>query len=266
MRVRWAGAGGVAGNGPPVVLLHGFTGSAAAWGEAIPGGLARPVLLVDLPGHGPGARPDHLAGLGFLAALDLLLESVAPHLDGGPADWVGYSMGGRIALALALRHPGRVRRLVLESASPGLATARERAARKRRDEALARRIESGGLAAFVDEWMAQPLFRSQAALPAEVRDEARRIRLGHDPEALAEALRVLGTGVQPSFWDELGRLAVPTLLLTGSGDPKFRALARQMHEALPRAEHEEVAGAGHAVHLEAPGAWLRVVRSFLAPV
>ncbi|TVP76178.1 MAG: 2-succinyl-6-hydroxy-2,4-cyclohexadiene-1-carboxylate synthase [Gemmatimonadales bacterium] len=267
MRVRRVGpVGGDGGKDAPpsVVLLHGFTGSSASWGDAIPGGLEAPVLLVDLPGHGSGADARHLEGMDFDAVVDALAEAVARATGSdAPLDWVGYSMGGRIALALAVRHPDRVRRLVLESASPGLAEGSARTARRRRDEALARKLEKGGVRSFVDDWMSQPLFRSQATLPAEVRDEARRVRLSQDAGALATALRVMGTGVQPSFWDDLPDLHPPTLLLTGALDHKFEGLARQMAESIPRAVHRSIPGAGHTVHLEAPGRWLDTVRSFL---
>lgn len=275
VRVRRVRAPGGTRGSSPVVLLHGFTGSADAWGEAIPRGLDRTVLLVDLPGHGGGARARQLVGLDFEGAVDAVVEAVARSLmedgddgegeeDGGPPpDWIGYSMGGRIALAVAVRHPRRVRRLVLESASPGLPDAAGRASRRRRDEARARRLETGELAAFVDAWMAQPLFRSQAVLPDEVKDEARRVRLSQDPAALAAALRVMGTGAQPSFREVLGEVDIPTLLLTGALDRKFCELAGEMLRHLPQARHHSVEGVGHAVHLEAPGRWLQAVRPFL---
>ncbi|MFQ5535961.1 MAG: 2-succinyl-6-hydroxy-2,4-cyclohexadiene-1-carboxylate synthase [Gemmatimonadota bacterium] len=249
------------------VLLHGFTGSAAAWPREITEGLASaghgPVLL-DLPGHGPGRSG---AG-GDDREDDFSLEAVHRRIRRAmgeePAPLIGYSMGGRLALSFAAEHPGRVSRLVLEAASPGLADEEERAARRRRDKALALRIEEGGMAAFVDEWERLPLFESQNALPEEVRRAQRELRLRHDSAPLAEALRCLGTGALPSYWEELVRMELPVLLIAGELDTKFVKIARKMARRLPDARLVITPGAGHRVHLERPGAWLSAVVAFLA--
>jgi 2-succinyl-6-hydroxy-2,4-cyclohexadiene-1-carboxylate synthase len=249
---------------PPALLLHGFTGSAEAWGEAILGGLdahAR-ILAMDLPGHGASPAPPGSGGWGMEEVLTALLETL-DRAGVAQADWIGYSMGGRIALGAAVLHPERVRRLVLESARPGLPTEAERDRRHRQDESLARRLEAGGMEAFVDFWLAQPLFATQQRLPPHVRERERARRLQQDPRALAAALRGMGTGSQPSFLERLPEVRTATLLLTGAEDPKFEAIAREMGELLPRAVHRSVRGAGHAVHLEAPDRWLEAVIPFL---
>lgn len=247
-----------------MLVVHGFTGSAASWPASLVDGLASrdylPVL-VDLPGHGGNAGDTDPACFTLEATLDLLDRAQGPD----PAPLVGYSMGGRVALAYALSRPRRVTRLVLESASPGLASAEERAARRASDEALALRLESRGIEAFVDEWEALPLFESQRALPDEVRSAQRARRLRNDPGSLAASLRGVGTGTLPSYWDVLSELSVPTLLLTGALDRKFTTIAGRMAERIPDARHIVVAGAGHAVHLERSAVWLSSVRSFLAP-
>jgi 2-succinyl-6-hydroxy-2,4-cyclohexadiene-1-carboxylate synthase len=185
----------------------------------------------------------------------------APH---EPLDLVGYSMGGRLALGFALTYPERVRRLVLESASPGLETDEERTARRAADEELAKQLEGEGVEAFVDRWEAQPLFASQSALPAEVRTAHRARRLRNDPRSLAAALRGLGTGVLPSYWRALEACEVPTLLLTGEVDMKFVDIAGRMQDRMRNARLVVVPGAGHAVHLERPQAWVEAVVGFLA--
>ena len=170
-----------------------------------------------------------------------------------PAELVlaGYSMGGRLALALALRDPGRVRRLVLVSASPGLADPGERAARREADAALARRIEAIGAEAFAREWRGQALFAGQAP---EVSAAAHADRLRRSAAEHAAQLRGLGTGVMPPLWDRLGELAMPVTLVVGERDPKFRAIAERMRARLPRGELRVLPGAGHAAHLEVPAA------------
>lgn len=250
---------------PPLLLLHGFTGSVEAWGEALLGALAseRRVLAVDLPGHGGSGLPEREGGLSLPAVVDLLtgvLDRVGVHR----AVWVGYSMGGRIALGAAVLRPRRVAALVLESASPGLATEEERIRRRALDEARAAALEEDGLEAWVDDWMALPLFWTQRRLPPEVRARERARRLDNAVEGLSRALRELGTGSQPSFWDDLGGVGVPVLLLTGELDGKFRRIADAMADRLASVRRTTVPGVGHTVHLEAPRAWSSAVRRFLA--
>jgi len=173
-------------------------------------------------------------------------------------------MGARLALALAVRHPERVRRLVLESGSPGLATETERAARRASDEILAARLEREGIVPFVERWEARPLFEGlRRRLSAEERRAVHQRRLSHDPRLLAASLRGLGTGSLPSFWDALPRLDSPVLLLVGVEDEKFVGIAREMEQELPHTKLRVVADAGHTVHLEQPGVWLEAVTSFL---
>ena len=242
--------------------MHGFTGSAQSWGDPIVDGLASAVgspLLLDLPGHGRHR--------GDLAPWRFTLDAVEAELTAlardEPVDLVGYSMGGRVALAYAVRNPERVRRLVLESASPGLETEEERSARRESDEALARRIEDEGVAAFVDYWEGLSLFESQERLPESVRARTRALRLQNRPASLAASLRGLGTGALPSYWGALSALGVPVLALVGALDRKFAAIGARMVQALPRGTLTEVPGAGHTIHLERPDAWVQAVTGFL---
>lgn len=181
-----------------------------------------------------------------------------------PVDLVGYSMGGRLALAYAVRNPERVRRLVLESASPGLETEEERAQRRVDDEALAWRIEADGMEAFVAHWEAIPLFESQGRVSEEVRALQRTLRLANHPASLAASLRGLGTGSLPSYWGSLAGLGVPVLVLVGELDRKFTRIGTRMAALLSDADLAVVPDAGHAVHLERPDAWLQAVTPFLS--
>jgi 2-succinyl-6-hydroxy-2,4-cyclohexadiene-1-carboxylate synthase len=244
------------------VLLHGFTGSSASWGGGLLDALSSaglPPVLVDAPGHGARSGETDPAAFTLERVEGLVEEAAGP----GPVPLVGYSMGGRLALACAVRRPHQVSALVLESSSPGLARAEERADRRASDEALARRLEEEGMESFVDFWESLPLFASREALPAEVRYRQRALRLANDPRSLAASLRGLGTGALPSFWEALPGLALPVLLLVGGRDRKFGGIARRMAERLPDAEVVTVRGAGHTVHLERPEAWLEAVVEFL---
>ncbi len=252
------------GSGPPALLIHGFTGSGLAWPEACLHGVAphRRLLVPDLPGHGAADGPAAPEAYRVTAVLDAL-TAILDRASAERALWMGYSMGGRIALAAAVLRPERVEALVLESASPGLATPAERAARRHRDDRLARLILARGVPAFVDAWMSQPIFATQLALSEATRETERSRRLGNDPTALAACLRGLGTGAQPSFWDRLSGITAPTLVLTGALDRKFTDIGRQLATAIPNAVHEPVPDAGHAVHLERPERWVECVTRFL---
>jgi 2-succinyl-6-hydroxy-2,4-cyclohexadiene-1-carboxylate synthase len=181
----------------------------------------------------------------------------------GTASWLGYSMGGRVALQVALRHPERVERLVLESASPGIDDPSERAQRRGADAALADSLLRDGIEAFADRWMAQPLFASQRRLAPALLARERSIRLANRPAGLAWALRGLGAGCQASLWARLGELAVPTLVVVGALDRKYLELGSTAAARMPRAVLEVVADAGHAVHLENPEDFLAAVERFL---
>ncbi len=234
----------------PIVLLHGFTQTGRSWAPtnaALGGGVE--AIAPDLRGHGDAAdaRP-----VSFEAVSDDVLALA-------PEDFVlaGYSMGGRIALALALRAPARVKHLLLVGASPGLADDEERRARRAADEALADRIERDGIEAFVRDWAASPLFANQ---PPAVAAAAHAERLRQTPAGLAAALRGLGTGVMEPLWDRLPELAMPVTLVVGEHDEKFRAIAERMAAAIPHATLHVVPGAGHAVQLEAPAAVAALLR------
>lgn len=248
----------------PLVLLHGFTGSRASW-AAVAAALrpARRVVALDLPGHGATVVRDAAFDWSLGATADLVAAALTA-LRVERADVLGYSMGGRVALQLALAHPARIGRLALESASAGLASAAARARRRAADTALAAAIERDGVAAFVRRWEALPLFRSLARQPEAVRDALRRQRLACDPAGLAASLRGMGLGAQPWLGARLAALPVPVLLLTGADDAKFTRIAARLLPRFADATHEIVAGAGHLPHLEQPARFLRAVRAFLA--
>jgi len=245
------------------MILHGYTGSAAGMrdlSQAFAGEFE--TIVPDLPGHGLSVgRATHGRYEFEQCVRDLVatLESTGHQR----AHWLGYSMGARLALACAARHPACVASLVLVGARAGIADVAARHARRREDELLASRIESGGIAAFVDDWMAMPLFASQQRFGAAFLDEQRRTRLANDAHELAASLRGLGPAAQPALFDELAQVTVPVLLVAGELDRAFVDAGRDLAKRLPAAETCEIADAGHAVHLEQRDAFVRVAMEFL---
>ena len=217
------------------LLLHGFTGSPSMFA-----GVEGAPLTPELPGH--GLAPD-------ATSWDAAVASLVAQLPEGPSVVGGYSMGARLALAVALRAPGRVSRLVLESGSPGLEAEPDRRARCAADEELAQLLEREGIDAFLRRWEAHPVLRGQ---PHAALRESRR---SHRADGLASALRQLGQGAQPPLWSELPRLHLPVLLIAGERDEKYVAIGRRMQALLPRAELQVIRGAGHAPHLEGTFDW-----------
>lgn len=248
---------------PVLVLLHGFTGSAATWAAHMQAlSDLCTTVAIDALGHGASDAPSDPARYSMPhAAADTL--AVVDHFGFERFGLLGYSMGGRMALHIAVAAGPRLALLILESASPGLRTADERAARVAADEKLAEMLEREGITAFVDRWEQAPLFASQQHLPPTVLQAQRDQRLRSNPLGLAASLRGAGTGAQDPLHARLPTLAVPTLLIVGESDAKFRAIAQEMQQALPQAELVVVAGAGHAVHLEAPQEFDSLVRQFI---
>jgi 2-succinyl-6-hydroxy-2,4-cyclohexadiene-1-carboxylate synthase len=238
------------GEGDPIVLVHGFTQSSQAW-EALAARLAARyhVVAVDAPGHGGSAG----------VRADLWESGTRIGEVGGPATYVGYSMGGRMVLHVALRRPDLVRRLVLVSATAGMDSAEERAARRASDEEIAQRIERDGIEAFVAWWLERPLFATLSRQAAAIDS-----RMGGTVEGLASNLRLTGTGQQEPTWDRLHQLAMPVLVMAGALDRPYVARAERMVGAIgANATLAIVEGAGHACHLERPDAWLSALEGWL---
>ncbi len=240
------------------VLIHGFSGSPASWRRA--------EALLDAPSHalavcGHGGEPSPAISRGpaaFEAEVDRL-EAVVRAEVPPPRVVVGYSLGGRLALGLLVRHPDLFLGAALIGANPGIGGEDARVARRRADDRWARLIEKEGLVVFDSEWAALPLFASQQDLDAGWLAEQRRVRLGHDPAALGAAMRALSPGAMPDYRRALRDIACRVELIVGGLDTKFESLARHMAETLPNAAVHVIEGVGHNVPLEAPAELARVL-------
>lgn len=225
-----------------VALLHGFTHTGASWEPVLAAlGTRYRALAPDIWGHGSASGLSPVTLDAVIGDLDELTPS--------SFTLVGYSMGGRIALHAALALGDRVKSLVLIGASPGIADPARRAARRAEDERLADEIERTSIDRFAQRWAQAPVLAGQ---PPAVAAAVHADRLRSTPAGLARALRGLGTGALPSLWDRLTELRTPVSLVAGERDLKFRAIAERMSLAVADASLVVVAGAGHAVHLEAP--------------
>lgn len=235
--------------GPPTVFLHGFAGGPDSWTEVVERlGRRKTLLGLRLPGHHPQAR---VAADSFEAAVD----QVASALDAEQSEaahLVGYSLGGRVALGIAVRHPNLVERLTLIGAHPGLATEEARQARRLADAAWSELLRSRGIEEFVRAWEMQPVFASQRGADANLLACQRRLRLAHDPQQLAAAMDILGLAAMPDWTPHLPSLRLPVQLVIGDQDEKFQLLAEKMAQRLPITSLHRVTGAGHNVLLEAP--------------
>ena len=235
-------------------LLHGFTQTSKSWDLPI-SALRERVPMADfwapdMPGHGRGT------------ALPLALREDATALAGEstPGLWVGYSMGGRYLLHIALQHPEVVKGLILVSTTAGLDLVSERTERRAADNALADSIEREGVPAFLERWMSLPMFANLQPTDQDV--AARQLNTS---TGLAESLRQAGTGQQEPLWARLNEITVPTLIVTGENDTKFGVLGERLTDTIQESSHEIIGDAGHAVHLEQPQRFSEVIADWALP-
>lgn len=235
-----------------IVFAHGFTQTGRSWATTAAGltdvVTEIEVVTPDLPGHGDAG--------GLRGDLWQCGEALAK--VGGRATYVGYSMGGRVALHTALRHPELVERLVLIGATAGIDDDDQRSARRASDNELADHIIRRSVPAFIDEWLDNPMF-------AGLTDETalREDRLRNTATGLASSLRLAGTGTQQPLWDRLSEIRCPVLVLVGEQDEKFTALGRRLVDNVSDGHLVVLADCGHSVHLERPDAVVAAIADFL---
>ncbi|WP_431804430.1 2-succinyl-6-hydroxy-2,4-cyclohexadiene-1-carboxylate synthase [Halobacillus andaensis] len=248
------------GTGPPLFLLHGFTGSCHSFDKIKPSLSSKfRVISIDMPGHGNTGEIGPVSMEDFTVDLKQIIE----HFSYKSVHLLGYSMGGRSALSFAMLYPQYVNLLMLESASPGLETLEEQLARQSKDQHHIDKLLEQGLNAFVQYWENIPLFSTQRKLPESVSQQLREERLSHTARGLAQSLEGMGTGTQPSWWPQLPNLNKRILLVTGEKDEKFVKLNQRMNNLLPGSELITVKGAGHAIHVEDPKAFAKIVEEFM---
>ncbi|MBS4216717.1 2-succinyl-6-hydroxy-2,4-cyclohexadiene-1-carboxylate synthase [Bacillus sp. FJAT-49711] len=254
----------VSGSGEPLILLHGFTGDSSTW-NSIKSFLldSFQVISIDIIGHGKTSSPTDLNKYSMEQVISHIC-SLMNHLSLNKVHILGYSMGGRLALSFAIAFPERVKSLILESVSPGLKSDEERKLRVQADDQLCQMIMQQGLEAFVYYWEGIPLFKTQESLEESVKLQIRRQRLSNNPIGLVNSLQGMGTGVQPSWWDDLKNIEIPVLLLCGEKDRKFCTISKEMQLLIKNVDLIEVERVGHAIHVEDPRIFGTIVREFLS--
>ncbi|MBE9188128.1 2-succinyl-6-hydroxy-2,4-cyclohexadiene-1-carboxylate synthase [Microcoleus sp. LEGE 07076] len=247
-------------NQPTIIFLHGFAGNTQDFSSVI-SLLSQNYccLAVDLPGHGKtrviGDESCYNMSNTAQALIDLLDD-----LQIDKCLLLGYSMGGRLALYMTLHFPERFEKVVLESASPGLKTEKERSHRLQSDLQLAQKLENSNLKDFILNWYDRPLWKSLKKSPSF--DQLIETRLANNPLELAKSLRNLGTGNQQSLWEKLTQNQIPLLLLAGEFDHKFQAINAEIASLCPAASQAIIPKAGHNIHFENIDRFLTVVRQF----
>ncbi|MGM8216518.1 2-succinyl-6-hydroxy-2,4-cyclohexadiene-1-carboxylate synthase [Bacillaceae bacterium W0354] len=249
----------VTGTGEPLVFFHGFTGSTKTWDDAVSKlSKSYQCITIDLPGHGQ-TEIEQLDSME--QAVDELIE-VLKKINVYRFSLIGYSMGGRTALVLAAKHMDSINKLILVGASPGL-EGNEKTNRIRNDEKLAQFIKERGIVDFIDYWEKIPLFKTHEMLDEHTKYKLREERINQSVDGLILSLKTMGTGAQPSIWNGLSYINIPILLITGELDHKFCLINEHMKESLPNANHVVVPAVGHAVHLESPTSFGKIIKEFL---
>ncbi|PEC20985.1 2-succinyl-6-hydroxy-2,4-cyclohexadiene-1-carboxylate synthase [Bacillus cereus] len=253
----------VVGSGEPLLLLHGFTGSIETWRPFISSWSEQfQIIVVDLVGHGKTESPEDVTHYD-IRNVALQMKELLDYLHIDKAHILGYSMGGRLAITMACLYPDYVHSLLLENCTAGLESEEDRKERREKDERLADKIEREGIESFVSMWENIPLFETQKRLAQNVQEAVRKERLINNPKGLANSLRGMGTGAQPSWWDELKNLKLPVLLMNGEYDEKFFRILKNIEKCVPHAKFVKIDGAGHAIHVEQPEKFDTIVKGFL---
>jgi 2-succinyl-6-hydroxy-2,4-cyclohexadiene-1-carboxylate synthase len=246
-----------------IFFLHGFTGSSEDWDQIIPDINPRfTCAAVDLIGHGKSDSPQEFAYYTADSIADQILNTIDAFTN-EKIILAGYSMGGRAALNFTLKNPGKVKGLILESASPGIKDEEERRERIKKDSELAEFISTHSMQDFVDYWMNIDLFATQLRFSKSKREEIKKKKLKNNKTGLINSLKSFGTGAMLPLFDQLQNINCKTLLITGGLDVKFSEMNSGILKFFPSAEHVIINTAGHNTHLEEPAKFTQSINEFL---
>lgn len=247
-----------------ILFLHGFGGSSNDWKEIF--SLLDSefqLIAIDLPGFGKSSKPrkDKFYQTDFLVQL---IDEILCALKLADVVLAGYSMGGRLALQFASKHPGKVKALILESSSPGIKTKSEQHLRIKSDAELISFINRNSLNDFFTFWQNLPLFETQKNLPVKKQQVILADKIKSNSKiGIIKSLENFGQGKMEDLWKELSRIKIPALLLSGALDTKYTSIQQEMDELLPNSTHKIIEGAGHNLGLEKPEVFVNLIRGFL---
>ncbi len=219
------------------------------------------VLLWDYRGHGKSESPDDAAAYSIDHVVDDIARVLDEHAGGRPAVLAGLSFGGLASLHFALRHPERVRALVLIDTGPGFKNPKAQAGWEAQIEKTAQFLESRGMEGFVESKAMQIAIGNKPELPAA--QAAKRAIAAQDPVGLCHFGRNIA-GPAPPVIDELASIDLPALVIVGEKDEPYLRASEVMATRLPRAEKVTIPGAGHIVNIEASDAFDAAVLKFLS--
>lgn len=248
---------------PVLVSFHGFMGSSEVFEFLSPRlkDFCQPIFI-DLLGHGQtegSTDPDRYEAVEQIADLNEIFRK----LELKRYFLHGYSMGGRLALLYALEHHKDLRGLILESTTYGVRKPSQRRLRQEVDVDRAKAVESD-FSHFLDNWNRLPLFKTASRQVTQKHKEMyRSIQQHQEPKYIANSLRGFGTGFMPSAWSRLEELTIPTLLLAGDHDEKFRHLMIEMHQRMPNSFMRIISACGHRIHLEQPDRLAEIIHDFM---
>lgn len=247
-----------------ILFLHGFTGSSNDWREIVQKINKRfNKIGLDFVGHGKSSSPSS-ENYYHVESLINQIAQVINHIKLKDLLLCGYSMGGRAAIHFTAASPDLVKGLILESASPGIKNQKERNARKKSDEELIDFIEKNSLDDFAAMWLDQELFGTLRRFSNDKLKRMKDERAKNSKIGLANSLRGFGTGVMPYIGNEVAKLKIPTILITGGLDDKFTQINQNFKKIFPSAKHKIISTAGHNTHLEEPKKFIEAVNGFLS--
>lgn len=250
----------IKGEGKPIICLHGFSEDISTWKLLDLHGYK--LILIDLIGHGKSDKPKDSK----YYSLEIMLKhlnKIISKLDLKKYSMLGYSMGGRCAFAYALTYPNEIDKLILESASYGEEKFLNRLKRRENDLNLAKSIEENGIEWFNQYWGNLSIFESQKSLPKPIINEINRRRLANSSYALSNTLKGTGQGIFPCLKDQIAKLSMPILFISGEYDKKYEKVGEEFKKLNYNVKHVVAKGCGHNTHIEDINEFVKALNKFL---